>query len=159
MRERGARPYARSVTPKFAIPLLEAASLEDEDDINELWARLLANAMDPNCAVNMKRAFINILADFEPTDAYVLNYMCTTSEYTKRNILSEVFYKGRFSKVLKLSDSQTEVTLRNLIRLGCVRSEFHVEDIDIGDRESVEANTSELFLISPLGFDLFTAVT
>lgn len=34
----------RSIPLKLAVPLLEAASLEDDDTLQDLWARLLVNA-------------------------------------------------------------------------------------------------------------------
>ncbi len=64
----------RPVPPKLAVPLLEAATIEDDEDLHDLWARLLANAMDPN-APEIRRSFIGILKEFEPNDAKLLAYV------------------------------------------------------------------------------------
>src|SRR4051812_17927541 len=38
----------RFVQHKLGVPLLEHAALEDEPELQRIWSRLLANAMDPN---------------------------------------------------------------------------------------------------------------
>lgn len=56
---------------KFAVPLIQAASLEDDDDLQDLWARLLVNAsIDPEIASH--RMFISVLENMSALDAQVL---------------------------------------------------------------------------------------
>ena len=44
LKETGLSQPTRAIPLKLAIPLLEAASLEDDDYLQDLWARLLVNA-------------------------------------------------------------------------------------------------------------------
>src|SRR6266849_340531 len=45
-RESGFEP--RSVSPKLLLPILDHASLEDEEAIHDRWAAMLANAANPD---------------------------------------------------------------------------------------------------------------
>jgi hypothetical protein len=70
LRKRGVTQY-RLVPPKLALPLLQNATMENEDDLHSLWAALLAAAMDP--ATNeVHRKYVTILADLTGPDAIVL---------------------------------------------------------------------------------------
>jgi hypothetical protein len=57
---------------QIAIPLLEAAQGDPRSEMQELWATLLANAMDPARRNEVRREFITALTLFHPTDAVVL---------------------------------------------------------------------------------------
>ena len=37
----------RPVPPKLALPIMENASLEDNDELQNIWANLLSSALDP----------------------------------------------------------------------------------------------------------------
>jgi hypothetical protein len=50
----------------IAIPLLEAAQGESREELQELWARLLANAMDPERAQDVLPDFITTVSRLQP---------------------------------------------------------------------------------------------
>jgi Abortive infection alpha len=60
------------VSPSPAIPLLRAAYDESRPELQELWARLIAAAMDPERAYRVRRSFIEAIQKFDPLDALVL---------------------------------------------------------------------------------------
>ncbi len=47
-----------AISASLAIPLLSAAGDESRPELQDLWARLLANAMDPARANNLRIEFI-----------------------------------------------------------------------------------------------------
>ena len=67
----------RPLDAKHVVPLLEAASLESDETLQDLWAQLLANAMDPNSDVSLQRVLIDALGQFEPIDAVILDHYAT----------------------------------------------------------------------------------
>ena len=117
----------KSVPPKLAVPLLEAATIEDDEGLHDLWARLLANAMDPN-APEIKRSFIGILKEFEASDAKLLSYVYQATRQMDAPVGpphrlgdgSLVFRMSEMSEVVDLPKDQCELSLFNLDRLGCV---------------------------------------
>ena len=60
-----------------ALPILRGAADEDREDLVDLWARLLANAMDPNLN-SVRQSFIDAVKGMDPLDAVVLRYTYET---------------------------------------------------------------------------------
>ena len=47
--------------PRLAIPLLHAAALEDDETLQGVWARLIANSTDPNFKTALHPGFIEVV--------------------------------------------------------------------------------------------------
>ena len=71
---------------KALLPALEAASEETDETLQDMWANLLANAMDPSRKVSPRRVFTEKLKEFDPPDVLVFSHMgkLMTSEKAKR---------------------------------------------------------------------------
>ena len=63
----------RAVPIKTLFPLLEGASLEENDDLHTMWAALLANAAGPRRDEIVRPDFVRILREMTPQDALVMN--------------------------------------------------------------------------------------
>jgi hypothetical protein len=116
------------VTPiglNVGVPLLEAASLQDDDQIQDMFARLLVNATNPQSKIEARQAFVSILQDFGPLEALLLERLCKAP--------TEAFLEGTAIMTAKLPDAysskgdentlpsrETQIAIWNLARLGCV---------------------------------------
>ncbi len=60
-----------SLPPNFSLPALEEGAMEEDDDLQDMWARLLANACDPATGVNARRSYITMLREMTTFDAMV----------------------------------------------------------------------------------------
>lgn len=105
------------VPEKVAEPLLRAAVLEEEPELQELWARLLATTLTEEA--ELYRVFVGILEQVTATDARVL------SEYYGRT--PAAVEKDRFTpsgvrhSTYSLSGTNFDPTnVRNLYRLGLI---------------------------------------
>jgi Abortive infection alpha len=135
LKERGLPAPTRQVPLKVVLPLIEAATLEDSDELLELWATLLVNAADANSGVNVTRRLISILQDFEPLEAKCLQMIAELPvDLDKGGIMtarlpdSVAIYSALKQSppsppMLPLGSGQPEVNvaLWNLVRLGCLR--------------------------------------
>jgi hypothetical protein len=65
---------AIELSPNMAAALIAGAQEEGREDLMELWARLLANAMDPNLN-NVRQSFIDAVKKMDPLDAKVLKWL------------------------------------------------------------------------------------
>src|SRR5579864_2560882 len=68
----------RAVLPNILVPLLENASLETDEDLQERWALLLVTAADAD-GPNLTRAFVEILKELTPADARLLEWIARRS--------------------------------------------------------------------------------
>jgi hypothetical protein len=80
MSERGLDEPTQVVPMKITIPLLQAASMEEEDNLQELWANLLVNAADKECNVDIVHSFISILKELTWLDAQILDTIYSFNE-------------------------------------------------------------------------------
>src|SRR5258708_27512228 len=63
----------QAVPPKILFPLLEGASFEDDENLNDMWAALLANAASPENAEQERPGFISLLRHMAPDEGALLN--------------------------------------------------------------------------------------
>jgi hypothetical protein len=102
------------VSPSIAIPLVQAAIDEDRADLKDLWARLLAAAMDPARTHLVRLAFIDVAKKMDPMDAAVLRLASAPGEVAGSR-LSEIGAR------LGASRNEIDVSIANLVKLELAR--------------------------------------
>jgi len=100
---------------KYAIPILQAAADEENEELQDLWSRLLAAAMDPNRRNSMRQSFIQAVKQLDPLDALVLKAI-------RENGYATWSPSGRDVIAGKLHCSVDEVlvSLNQLAELDCI---------------------------------------
>jgi hypothetical protein len=114
LRSRGVK-NREDVSPSVAIPLIAAALNEDRDVLKDLWAKLLAAAMDPNRANRVRPTLIELLRQMDPLDARVLQYRLSSSIFPGGGDLADAI-----SKNLQVSRDEAFFSLEHLYELGCL---------------------------------------
>jgi len=98
----------KEVPLKIIHPAIEAASLEDEPDLQNLWANLLANAADPTSTLNISAIFPDILRQLSRVEARYLDrlYTSTTEQLAPglRNHTFNVAFRNIGSQDALISD-------------------------------------------------------
>jgi hypothetical protein len=114
----------KPVPLNFGIPLLEAASLQENDEVQEMFARLLSNATDPNGKVEARRAFVSILQDFGPLEARLLHMVYHAPAEGKTGagaVITHNLPDGYASReVDRPPRDEVQIALWNLCRQGCL---------------------------------------
>src|ERR1035441_457772 len=62
----------KAVPIKILFPLLEGASLEEDEDLHTMWAALLANASSPTNTEKVRPSFIPLLKQTHPFEVMIL---------------------------------------------------------------------------------------
>jgi hypothetical protein len=111
----------KPATLTVALPILQGAADEDRDELVDLWARLLANAMDPTlCSVRAR--FIDAVKQMDPPDAVLLRYMY--SNKIDGFMLGDAAPSGTVHSITPTADrigyrrSSVEASIVNLVQLG-----------------------------------------
>lgn len=113
----------RAVLPKLALPIFENASLEENDELHDLWAKLLANSMDPNFDKEIRYAYLEIIKSLSPLDVKNLSifYNTLNKENIDWNKITESWIpKEEICKTLKISQEQYAISMYNLFRVQCL---------------------------------------
>lgn len=126
IRERDATPVDQ-LSPNVAGELLSGAQEESREELIELWARLLANAIDPKMN-SIRHSFIDAVKRMDPPDAVVLNFL-REKDCRRINIgsgiVSESGLWGTFDISARLARTQDSVvvSVEHLTTLGLLVSD------------------------------------
>jgi hypothetical protein len=114
LRDRGvADPEPPSL--KYAIPILEAAADEENEELEDLWSRLLGAAMDPSRRDRLRQSFIQAVKQLDPMDALVLKAIReNVREVWKPNGLDALASK------FNCSGDEVRVSFEHLFDLDCI---------------------------------------
>ena len=116
---------SRHVPLNVAIPIFEAASLEENDDLQDLWARLLANAANADSGSEVRRGFVTILQDFGHMEARLLQAIHdapTLGNGVPTKGLPDEYLQPGEKEEPGLPPEPVQIGLWNLMRLGCIDS-------------------------------------
>ncbi|MGZ5012252.1 MAG: Abi-alpha family protein [Methylobacter sp.] len=72
LKNRGMTSPTAPVPLKIALPILEAGSIEDDDDIQDIYAQILANAADIKFELKIKRTYIDVLQNLSGIEINIL---------------------------------------------------------------------------------------
>lgn len=159
------RLLAGKVTPipqQYALPILEGASLENEESLQELWAGLIANASDPGCNLNLKKIYIEILRGLEPLDAKILKFL-SDPKYQEMDSDEQKETRLNAEKVALLLEADPEevkISLQTLARYGCIIDSWTGQTWDDLDKRYsgfIVDNPKSSFKLSHLGRQLVKA--
>jgi len=145
----------RAVMPKFALPVLENASLEDDEELQQIWAKLMASAMDPNFSTKLRMSFIDIIKSLDPLDVKILkvfyDILMKDNSIKWDNILDYSLKKEQISQLLNISSQDYEVSIFNLFRAQCLAPAILTGSVSIGDEPITVYKGSKAVTMTPLG--------
>ena len=137
LRKRGV-DTTRVVPPKVALPLIEHATMENEDELHELWENLLAEALDPT-KQDARKAYVSVLSELSGKDAIVLKQFYAEWDYWEaRKVDREKKARERYTSGIGAEDHETSTVL--FYRLGLVLP-VHVNVEQYREQRQVTQNT------------------
>jgi len=147
------------VSPKLAIPIIENASLEENDVLQDLWAKLMSSAQGKESSNIIRSAFIDIIKQLEVIDVMILSSMFDgyLNAVGKDNIYNETPRKISFSKTniintLQITENTYESSIDNLMRVRCICSEVKVmSSMSIGGESATIDKGYDSLCLTSLG--------
>lgn len=110
----------KEIPLSFAYKLLDKASLEENEELIESWAELLANSMDNDFKGKIRKIYIDILDSLEPIDAKVLKFIASKKE----SIDPTDFYP-------KEEKEEILISIDSLKSLNLIMEDFNEESVSI----------------------------
>jgi len=131
MSNRSLSEPAKAIPMKLAIPLFQSASLEEDDFLQDKWAYLLANSVDNNFSIEIKRNHLTALENMTKLEVQIFDTISKNeidSELTGEKLavnLAEYPIKLVLNgeKSEKHLSHELEASLNNLLRLGLLYNE------------------------------------
>ena len=128
-KEQALPPPDKSIPLKNAIPLFLHATIEEDDYLQDMWARLLVNGTNEATGINLERSFIEILAQISHLEARILQtiYKLPFEKVQHKGIVTEglpdVASIADDDPASKYNEPALDVklALATLARIGCVR--------------------------------------
>lgn len=128
MSKAGLKEPTKLIPLKLAVPLFQAASMEDDDYLQDMWARLLVNGTNISSGVDLKRVYIDILERLTSLETQILEqiYSLPFEEIRHNGVftvdLPEVATIANDKEMHEAQQPNDEVklALANLHRLGCI---------------------------------------
>lgn len=146
----------QNIPLKTLVPLLEGASLEEEESMQTRWANLLANAVSG--AIEVTPSYVEILKELSPVEALLLDKLHDEAskepDYRKR--LNLTFDKQKICAWLSIPLEKFDLIIENLFRLNLCRMPGST-GMTFGENMRVAVNTTDLFEFTATGFDFVSA--
>ena len=150
------------LAPSFALTILEAASLEVEGDIQELWAGLIANCTDPGKAFNIKKVYVKTLQELQPLDATILRALFKNGVQEHHLFLTGTPLNAeRLAETISADLMDVQISIQSLASLGCLIDSWNetIASIDAGYAGFRVNNSNSNFRLSHLGAQLLLATS
>jgi hypothetical protein len=121
--------------PRLAIEILDAAQDETRDELRELWARLIANAIDEATRKTVRIEFVAVLKQLNPIDALILQRLSTIQNF---------IYPNQFAQAQHLDDNDVFTSFLYLHDLKCLQQ---------------STTNAAQYMLSPRGIALLKAIS
>ncbi len=101
----------QAVSPSIAVPLIEAATNETREELCELWAKLLAAAMDPKEANHVRLELIDAVKRLAPIDARVLEIRHNNHGLLQPSTLEFI------ARIVCINIDEVQISVTNLVNV------------------------------------------
>jgi len=134
---RGVNPEMTKPSPAALLPLIEAAQEEANVELTELWARLLATAIDSSTALSSRKIYVQILKQLDPIDARVLQVIFSSHPAKTRwssndaIVTSEGLLASLAATKLGISYEAVCLSYFHLESIGCIALDAFEEDAKV----------------------------
>lgn len=125
-RERELHPDAMKELPfGMAVRVIDALSNEEDDTVQDMWARLMANAIDPESGVTIKKVHVDVLKSMSSAEAILLDLLWTGESARVRNSHEIEALNQRLEEIAqdgwrRIDAEERRVAVQNLVRLRCI---------------------------------------
>lgn len=152
----------KAVPPKFALPIITNASLEEDDGLQDLWASLTANAMNPDFTLELRYAYIEIIKSLNPLDVKVLTFFYEALKKNPQVDLDHVTdYSLKMEQIctgLGITEANYGLSMYNLFRVQCLApAVLETSGIMFGEERATVFKGAKAVTMTPLGVSFVQA--
>ncbi len=121
----------RKVPVKTLAPLLENGSMEENENMQNKWAALLAKAADPNYSLDFVTIFCEILRQLSPVEVQILDLMYDAYLSTPPEKINDaIINHGAIREIINVPAEEYVLLIQNLLRINLFR--IHTQGLTFG---------------------------
>ena len=147
----------RQVPLKVLVPIIENSSLEEDPNMQEKWANMLANAATGNVEVSPN--YTAILNELSAVEVSILEKIYSEvnneSDYSKRRELQ--FDASKLKTMLSITDEKMDLIIENLYRLNLLQAPAG-HGLSMGEYTYI-LRTTKIFEFTTIGYEFVKACT
>lgn len=154
----------RPLTSKFSSKFIDGASVEDQKELQEVWAKLLSNALDPNFKMQkIHPSFFDVIKTLTPVEVKLLNKIYVDLQKDKNwdkipDIYQVTLHRELVQTLLNISPEEYNIAYRNLKRNELITSETTpLNGIIIDKYKGTISLGPDVFFLTPFGRDFIEA--
>lgn len=153
---------AKKIDLKVLVPMLENSSLEEDEDLQERWANLIANIVTIDGRTLLKQNCIDILRKVSNDEVHFLEKLffddIESHEFLKRSeiINLELEPRNYVSEINSIAEDlslkeNVKLIVANLISLGLIERSIQTEAVNVGEYIIVEKDDTNFIKLTQLG--------
>jgi len=150
----------REVPGRILIPLIQSASLEEDEDLSARWAALLANAATKEYGDTILPAYVEILRQLTTPHVQILDWIYENAEQPSEMEPSISHWRDvgwdEVSHRFGLDPPTYRLIASDLHRLQVIDGRRHVQAV-YGSSSLSSASTYEVIGLTPLGINFINA--
>jgi len=144
------------------LPLVTNASLEEDDELQQLWSRLTANAMDPNFRLELRYAYLEIIKSLNPLDVKMLSFfhgaLQKNPDVKFEQVTNYSLKKEQICSGLGISENEYNLSVYNLFRVQCLApAVMEATGIMFGEEPTTIFKGAKAVTMTPLGVNFVKA--
>jgi hypothetical protein len=121
----GSKFQFRQIPMRLGVPLLEAASLADEPELQEVWSNLIVTFANENSEIGPERSFVSVLGELSPLEAVILEKIYAVAGGETGGVLTSQLPEMATRQLISTATAESPsknvaLALSNLTRLGCL---------------------------------------
>jgi len=121
----------RKVPVRTLAPLLNNGSMEEDENMQNRWAALLAKAADPNYSLDFVTIFSEVLRQLSPVEVQILDLMYDAYLSTSPEKINDVIVNhGAIREIINTPPDEYVLLIQNLLRLNLAR--IHAQGVTFG---------------------------
>ncbi|EKE15901.1 MAG: hypothetical protein ACD_11C00078G0002 [uncultured bacterium] len=145
----------KQIPLKVLVPIIQNSSLEQEENMQDKWANMLANAVTGNVEVSPNYAAI--LNELSPIEVAILDKIYQEvnkeADYQKRKALQ--FDAAKLKSILNVTEEKMDLIIENLFRLNLLQSPAG-QGVMLGNFPFA-LRTTKVFEFTTLGYEFVRA--
>lgn len=146
--------------PKYLVEILDNGFIEDDETLQEIWIKLLANWQDPNKRLDKRPLYLEIIKSLTLTEVKILDTVSNLPNISNYMVGTETgIDSNTLISIIGVSKEEYQLSILNLYRCGCFESlKIENKAISMGGIYPIKDFGTDAISLTTLGLNLINSI-